>query len=200
MNRFILASSSPRRIDLLRQVRMNPEVVPPNADETVKKGELPQALVKRLSAVKAESVLAQLPPSSETTFIIAADTVVVAPNGKTILGKPVDQTDAVKMLKTLVGRAHLVYTGYTVLQLRDGKIKKKTRVVKSRVQMRKISPQEIQNYVATGEPMDKAGSYAAQGIGMSLIQEIRGSYTNVVGLPMAQLLEDLDKEFGFSVF
>jgi septum formation protein len=189
----------------MKQAGFTVLVVSPDADETPKRGESPRALVSRLSREKALSVARkgfQPGSASEQQLVIAADTIVVSPDGKKVLGKPRDVAEAHKMLRMLAGRKHSVFTGYCILPVsRDGKIGKAvSRVVISKVQMRKLSPREIESYVKTGEPMDKAGSYAAQGIGMSLIEGIQGSYTNVVGLPMCQLLADLEKSFGVPLF
>jgi septum formation protein len=129
--------------------------------------------------------------------VIAADTTVVAPGGKRILGKPVDVRDAERMLRLISGRTHEVLTGYCLLGWDEkGRMRTWSRVVRSKVTMRKVSTAMIRDYVASGEPMDKAGSYAAQGFGMNWIQFLRGSYTNVVGLPMCELLMDLEEKFG----
>ena len=190
---IILASTSPRRVDLLKQAGLKFDVRAPEADETPKRGESPQNLVRRLSLAKAKSVRSE----GKSLLIIAADTIVVSPNGKKILGKPVDSTDAKKMLKTLSGKTHTVLTGYSLLIIDSrGKQKIKIRVVKSRVKMRTLDSASIQRYVATGEPMDKAGSYAAQGIGAALVESLSGSYANVVGLPICQVFEDIQKLTG----
>jgi septum formation protein len=193
--RLILASSSPRRIELLRQVGFAPIVAAPNADETPMRGETPQELVRRLAKEKAQSIACGL-TGAANWIVIAADTIVVAPGRKKILGKPVDGADARKMLKSLAGRTHVVFTGYCIQSVK----KTVVRVVKSNVTMRAMSAADIAAYVDSGEPMDKAGSYAAQGIGMALIEKLSGSYTNVVGLPMAQLLKDLEKSFDVPLF
>jgi septum formation protein len=192
--RIVLASSSPRRIELLTQMGLRPIVSAPDCDETPIRGEGPSAMVRRLAREKAESVAGKLAGSD--WVIIAADTTVVAPGGKKILGKPVDASDARKMLKLLAGRTHIVFSGYCVKSAR----KTVTRVVRTSVTMRKLGAADIAAYVSSGEPMDKAGSYAAQGIGMGLIEKISGSYTNVVGLPMAQLLHDLETSFDVPLF
>jgi septum formation protein len=214
---IVLASSSPRRIDLLTQAGLPPVIVHPNADETEIKGESPRAMVARLARDKAEAVatrvLAGLAPGVKPTapaVIIAADTTVVSPDGKKIMGKPLNRADARKMLARLAGREHTVLTGYCVLSL-DPLGKSKTymrpfsshvlvRVIVSRVKMRKLSQEDIARYVLTGEPMGKAGAYAAQGVGMALIESISGSYANVVGLPICQLAQDLEEKFGLSLF
>ena len=209
---IILASTSPRRIDLLTQAGLAPKVVAPDADETMLPRESPRAMVARLAREKAEAVAARLLAGAVPghkrgpTLIIAADTTVVAPDGKKVLGKPRDARDARRMLGLLSGRAHTVFTGYCVLELQPARGRGPyrshmlVRVVSSRVRMRKLSRKDIEAYVLTGEPMDKAGSYAAQGIGMALIEGINGSYANVVGLPVCQLLQDLESRFGVALF
>ena len=196
---MILASTSPRRIELLQQMNFQFEVVPPSSDEKRLPGEAPRAMVRRLAIDKAQSVTTRVMASTGGGLIIAADTIVVAPNGKTVLGKPENVAEAAKMLKMLAGRTHTVFTGYCVLAVARGMdTERVVRVVMSRVKMRSLSARDISQYIKTGEPMDKAGSYAAQGVGMALIEGITGSYTNVVGLPMCQLLLDLEKKFSIT--
>lgn len=211
---IILASTSPRRIHLLSQVRLPIEVQSPDTDEKPKPRENPTQLVSRLALEKAESVQATLIQRYERCLIIAADTIVVAPDGKKILGKPKDVLDAQKSLKLLAGKTHTVLTGYCILlatrpenQLGNGsekrtekRPKKIVRVVKTRVEMRSYDKSVIDRYIALGEPMDKAGAYGAQGLGMSLIKKITGSYTNVVGLPVPEVLADLEKTFKIKLF
>lgn len=202
----VLASTSPRRIELLKQIGLEIIVQSPGVDETSLPGEKPIALVSRLARQKAASVAERL--STAPSYVIAADTIVVAPDGKTILGKPNHQADAKKMLKLLAGKTHTVFTGYCIFPVPG--LKKRTRkapptaplvrVVRSRVTMRPLTDRDIAHYVRSGEPMDKAGSYAAQGIGMALIERIHGSYTNVVGLPLCQVVKDLEQSFGFKLF
>jgi septum formation protein len=204
---LVLASTSPRRIDLLREIGLNPRVLKPDVDETPLRGEKPVALVSRLCRAKAESVVTQALRAGRSALIISADTIVVSPTrpkgakkaGK-ILNKPRTSAEAAAMLRSLAGREHTVLTGYCALFASQGGSEELVRVVQSRVRMRPLSPKEIARYVATGEPMDKAGAYAAQGKGMALIEEIKGSYTNVVGLPVCQLMRDLEEHFGFSIF
>lgn len=185
--KIILASGSPRRRELMAHAGFHFEVKSPNVDESLRKGEKPQAMVKRLSKEKALAV------QVGDGMVLAADTTVVSPNGK-ILGKPNDKSEAVKMLGSLQGKTHIVYTGYTWVKKKNGKaVGSKTGIVKTFVKMRKLSKQEIQNYVATGEPMDKAGSYAAQGRGLCLIEWVKGSFSNVVGLPMSEVLSTWKK-------
>lgn len=205
---IILASSSPRRVALMTQAGLPPIVVHPNTDETEIKGESPRSMVSRLSREKADAVaariLAGLAPGvnrDAPSLIIAADTTVVAPDGKKILGKPLDEADARRMLARLAGREHTVLTSYCVLRLNHSHPSRALiRVVVSRVRMRELSRVDIARYVLTGEPMDKAGAYAAQGVGMALIESIRGSYANVVGLPICQLVQDLEQRFDIRLF
>jgi septum formation protein len=194
---LVLASTSPRRIQLAQQARLPISVVAPNVDERQKKGESPRALVARLAHSKAQAVAGGVLREQSAAIVMAADTIVVDPEGKKVLGKPKNEAEARSMLKRLGGRTHTVLTGYCILSVGRGEPTRKiVRVVMSRVTMRKLSSELIRQYVATGEPMDKAGAYGAQGLGMILIEKINGSYTNVIGLPMAQLLEDLEKRFG----
>lgn len=202
--RYILASSSPRRIQLLGDLGIHVEARSPDVDESPLRRETPRALVARLSLSKARSVLSFEELVGDATgrdlVTIAADTIVVAPDGKKILGKPRDAADACRMLRSLAGKVHTVFTGYTILCVTPrGKLENLTRVVRSRVKMRSLSASDITAYVSTREPMDKAGSYAAQGIGMALIERISGSYSNVVGLPVCQLVADLEGRFGHHV-
>lgn len=196
MTQLILASGSPRRKDLLKSVGLGFEVIVPNISEVRKRGEAPQDYVRRLAREKAGKVAEGLAQSRSSSWIvIAGDTTVVSPKGK-VLEKPLDSKDAQRMLKLLQGETHTVLTGYCLLSSEQ----EVHRTVKSRVTLRKLSLGDIQRYIATGEPMDKAGSYAAQGFGMALISKLSGSYTNVVGLPMEQLLSDLEKKFGIPLF
>lgn len=198
---IILASTSPRRIDLLKQAGIRCLVRSPQTDEKTKRGESPKDMVARLAREKAEAVMMDALREYGAALIIAADTTVVAPDGKTVLGKPRDAADARKMLKKLLGKTHTVLTGYCILAVaREMEPERLIRVVRSRVKMRPLSDEAILKYIATGEPMDKAGSYAAQGIGAALVESLRGSYTNVVGLPMSQLMTDLEKKFGVVAF
>ncbi len=209
---IILASTSPRRIDLMKQVRLNVEVVSPDTDEQPKKGEKPKSLVGRLAQEKAESVFEYAIQHHSQSLIIAADTIVVAPNRLTVLGKPRNKAEAAKMLSMLSGNIHEVLTGYCILHATQGKSsktnsktagtieKKIVKVVHSKVKMRKLDPKLIRTYIDSGEPMDKAGSYGAQGMGMALIERLDGNYTNVVGLPITQLLLDLEESFKMPLF
>jgi septum formation protein len=191
--KVILASGSPRRKELLTWAGVPFEIRISEIDETPRRKESPLAMVKRLSLEKALVVATTQVRPDERVVIIAADTTVVSPVGK-ILGKPVNESEAMKMINAIQGKTHRVLTGFCLVQVSGGKVLKKvSKVVKTSVTMRKLNRQEQQDYVSRGESMDKAGAYAAQGFGMVLIEKISGSYTNVVGLPMKEVLEELKK-------
>lgn len=198
---FILASTSPRRISLLEQVQLPAQVYAPDSEEKMEKGEVPARLVVRLAKEKALSVKAKILKLHPDCLILAADTIVVDPTGRRVLGKPKTRKQAEQMLKALAGKTHTVLTGYCLMESkRRGVNRVHTRVVKSRVKMRPLSPLMIRDYVASGEPLDKAGSYGAQGLGTAFVESITGSYTNVVGLPITQVLLDLEMKFGIPLF
>jgi septum formation protein len=175
--KFILASASPRRRELLESIGLEFEVIPSHIPEVRAAGESPEEYVARLSREKAAAVAREHPGR----WIIAADTTVLL--GDELLEKPADGVDAVRMLTTISGKTHTVYTGVTLL----GSGYSDTRVSESEVRMLSLSGADIAWYVGTGEPLDKAGSYAVQGRGAMFIDSIHGSYTNVVGLPLATL-------------
>lgn len=176
---IILASHSPRRRELLERMGIKGfHVIAPDIDERELDGLPPEELVRRLSAWKAEAVADKAGPGP---VIIAADTVVTLDG--TVLGKPADNLEAFKMLSALSGLRHQVYTGVTVLW--DGQ--KRTEHVVTDVTFRDLTEEEIENYIHTGEPMDKAGAYGIQGFGALLIERIEGDYYNVMGLPVCQL-------------
>jgi len=190
---LILASQSPRRIELLKKCGLKFLTVNPKLIENVKKNENIIEMVKRLSVEKAKRAFKDL-DTNKNVIILSADTSVLSPLGL-ILGKPRNTKEAFKMLKGLSGKKHQVYTGYSLLVCNKRKIIKNfNRVVKTTVKIKKINSREIINYIATKEPMDKAGAYAAQGIGMRYIESINGSYSNVVGLPLAEVIDDLFKK------
>ena len=191
MKRLILASASPRRHELLTAAGIPHTVLTADTDESLPAGILPQDAVQMLSARKAAAVLPLAPAGS---VILAADTVV-ALDGK-ILGKPRDTEDARRMLSALSGSSHHVYTGVT---LTDGE-KTVTAFGETAVKMRKISPEEMDAYIATGEPMDKAGAYGIQGRAALFAMGIDGDYANVVGLPVSLVGEILRKDFHFPLF
>lgn len=183
MTKFILASASPRRRELLASIGLEFDVLPSHVPEVHQDGEAPEEYVARLSRDKAHALASEHP----SRWVIAADTTVLL--GDELLEKPVDAEDAKRMLATIAGQTHIVYSGITLENAeRDYR---DTRVAESEVRMLPLSPRDIEWYVATGEPLDKAGAYAVQGIGSMFIESIHGSYTNVVGLPLATLFQML---------
>lgn len=181
--RFILASSSPRRKEIISEMIAEFEIIKPQIDETQHTGETPLDYVKRLSVEKAEAVAAKLDDAAailaaDTVVILAADTIGIETNGE-ILGKPADADEARTMLKRLCDRDHRVCTAFTLLKGDD----RYTQVVCTTVTMRPYTDDEIDAYIATGDPFDKAGSYAIQHEGFHPVAKIDGSYSNVVGLP-----------------
>ena len=180
---LILASASPRRKELLRAVGLTFKIRPADVDETGLPDESPRAHVRRLSGKKAAVIARQYPKA----LVLGADTIVVI-DGQ-ILGKPRDQKQARVMLRQLSNRRHNVFTGFTIACGQTGVVK--TGVVQSAVHFKEICPEEMDWYVNSREPYDKAGGYAAQGMGASFIRSIRGSYTNVIGLPLCEVVEAL---------
>jgi len=185
MERLILASSSPRRQQLLRQIGLEFDVVPSEVQEDFFDGESPREHARRLAEVKARKVGAVHP----NRWVIGADTVVSIDG--MILGKPQTEREAYEMLAALSGRDHLVITGVSVFLGAKGN--GETIAVETSVRMKALNPEEINWYIRTGEPFDKAGGYAIQGKGAFMVQRIDGSYTNVVGLPLCELLEVLNR-------
>ena len=184
--RIILASSSPRRKELLTQIGLSVTVSPADVDESILPGEAPEAYAIRVALAKA-SISAQ---RAGEGVIIAADTIVVI--GDSILGKPADAHDAKSMLAMLSGKEHRVVTALAVMDATTWKSMTRTSVTK--VWFRDLSEREITAYVATGEPLDKAGAYGIQERGALLVERIEGCYSNVVGLPLS-LLGELLREF-----
>ena len=179
--RLILASGSPRRRDFLADVGIAFEVRIADIDETPLPGELPIDFVARLSREKAQAV------EQPGAWVLGADTAVVV-DGE-ILGKPGDEAEACAMLMRLSGRWHEVWTGFSLCRRATGELC--TQTVCTRVRFLTLTPELCRAYVRTGEPLDKAGAYGIQGKGCFLVPEISGSYTNVVGLPMTEVLETL---------
>jgi septum formation protein len=190
MKRIVLASASPRRRELLAGMGLDFEVVVSDVEEEQEIGEPVERYVLRLAIDKASAVASRRPDD----LVLAADTVVYL-DGE-ILEKPTSREDAIEMLAKIAGREHIVYTGVALRQ--ESRNHLATGIVSSRVRIRKLSTREIRWYVDTGEPMDKAGSYAVQGIGAMFIEAIEGSYTNVVGLPLT-LVYDLLRDAGVDV-
>ena len=182
---FILASASPRRVELLKDLGLTFAVMPSGADETYRPGETPATHVRRISRAKAMAVAVDHP----TAWVLGADTIVVI-DGE-VLGKPQDREDARRMLRRLSGRAHYVYTGFTVVRKSVSVLCRKT--VRSTVFFRPIEEDELQWYIHTDEPYDKAGAYAVQEKGGLFARSIRGSYSNVIGLPVSEVFEVLRK-------
>lgn len=176
----MLASASPRRRELLERVGFRLSVRPADVDERPLPGEAAVAMAVRVAGLKADAIGATL---SEPAIVVAADTIVVRDG--VILGKPTNPADAIAMLRTLSARTHEVVTGYAVC----GGGRTTAAAVTTRVTFRPLTDPMIEAYVATGEPMDKAGSYGIQGIGAMLVTFIEGSYTNVVGLPLVEVLD-----------
>ena len=176
---IILASQSPRRRELLERMGVRDfRVITPDIDEHMDRELPPEELVRRISLEKALAVQEQ---EGNTSIIIAADTVVALDGA--VLGKPADELEAFKMLSTLSGCRHQVYTGMTVLRGEE----KYTVSEETTVTFRELSAEEIDRYIATGEPMDKAGAYGIQGYGALLVSGIQGDYYNVMGLPVCRL-------------
>jgi len=188
--RIVLASASPRRRELLEQVGLEFSIDPGEVDERVPAGEEPGHLVLRLALDKATSVARRHPGA----VVIGADTVVVLDG--TVLGKPSDVDHARAMLRLLAGAAHRVLTGVAVVDAFSGR--RRSEYEETLVWMRPYTEQEIERYLATGEPMGKAGAYAIQGRGALLVRRIEGCYANVVGMPLV-LLASLLENFGVSI-
>ncbi len=187
---IVLASASPRRKELLEKIGLKFTADASDYPEEIHSDLEPEELVKTLSLEKARTVARKYP----NAIIIAADTIGVL-RGK-IIGKPFTSDEAEKMLQALSGKSHHVITGFTILDSESNK--RLTRTVETRVYIKKLSPTEIQNYVRTGEPLDKAGAYAIQGLGSLIVEKITGDYYNVMGLPLNVLGESL-KEFGIKL-
>jgi len=189
--RIVLASGSPRRRDLVKMMGLKFELAVPEIHEDLVPRAKPSSLVVELALAKALSLIGKFPNAA----ILGADTVVVL-DGR-ILGKPRDRSDARAMLRTLSGRTHTVYTGLALVDVPTGL--RETCCEKSLVTMKRINNEEIDRYLATGEPMDKAGSYGIQGFGAVFIKHIDGCFFNVMGLPVGRLydmLKDLSKKLG----
>ena len=181
MSKIILASASPRRRELLTQIGLKFEVMPSHIDEILK-GSSPAENVMGLASDKATDIYKQLTEKGETDLlVIGSDTVVAL--GDKILGKPKNEEDALEMLRFLQGHTHQVYTGVCLITSEGAH----TFYGKTDVTMYPATDEQLKAYIASGEPMDKAGSYAIQGLGTVFIQGIHGDYNNVVGLPVAEI-------------
>ena len=188
-NKLILASRSPRRSELLRSLGLEFEVSPSKVDEITDPEQSPEQNATNIARDKARWVARQNPGS----YVLGADTMVVL--DQEIIGQPVDEEDACRILSKLVGKRHRVITGVVLITPETEEYE--TAVV-SRVILKSVSENEIQSYIATGEPLDKAGAYAIQGEGAFLVESWEGSYSNIVGLPL-EALTDLYQQAGFPV-
>jgi len=200
--RLILASSSPRRRQLLTEMGATFDIIKPEIDESLHEGESLLDHVQRLSKEKAQAVVAQLEDdpavviSADTIVVLSADTIGIDEQGE-LLGKPADADEARTMLKRLRGRSHNVYTAFTVYKTGDTP-QVITRYAMTIVHMRNYSDDEIEAYIASGDPFDKAGSYAIQNKDFYPVARIVGSYDNVVGFPVKEVKQALD-EVGYTV-
>jgi septum formation protein len=187
---IVLASASNRRKELLEKIGLQFTVDPSDYPEDASLKLKPRDRAKQISLDKARTVAAR----HSNAIIISADTFIVS-QGQ-VMGKPHSTNEARKMLKALSGRSHVTMTGLTILNTPNGKTI--SRVIETRIYMRKLSEREIDSYVSSSEPLDKAGAYAIQGLGAVLIDKIKGDYYNVVGLPLSALVQAL-KSFGVDV-
>ncbi|WP_308567630.1 Maf family protein [uncultured Eubacterium sp.] len=176
---IILASKSPRRLELMKYITEDFIVKSADADETLPRGISPEEAVLRLSAIKAE------PFRNDEDTVIGADTVVAL--GRKILGKPKNDDDARAMLRSLSGKTHSVFTGVTIIHSQEST----SFAVQTKVSFYELSDEDIERYIKTGEHRDKAGSYGIQGYGSLFVKEIKGDYFNVVGLPIGKLNKEL---------
>jgi len=190
MKTIILASASPGRKELLKKTGLKFKVEPSNYEENISPELEPHELAKSLSLEKAKLVA----KNHKNALIIAADTFIVLEDK--ILGKPRTETEAKKMLEAISGRQHSVITGFAIMDTEDNKALSKS--VETKVYIRKLTSNEIDAYVKSKEPLDKAGAYAIQGLGSAIVEKIEGDYFNVVGLPLSALAESL-KEFGVRI-
>lgn len=192
MAEIILASASPRRREILKQIGIRFKVVPSSADENIENCDDTGLFVEKLAWIKAWETARRMPAGH---LVIGADTIVLS--GEGIMGKPKDKDEAFKMLKYLSGKTHTVLTGVTVIEARtDNSL---TSHERTEVTFRDITEDEIRAYIDTGEPMDKAGAYGIQGRGAVFVEKIDGCYFNVMGLPVSRLCLML-KKFGIEVF
>ena len=196
---IFLASTSPRRRELLTGLGLDYVPLDPGVEEVPFPNETARAYAARNAKLKAEAVLKlEEVTSQRVVAVIAADTIVVL--DRHILEKPRDQTEACVMLARLSGRTHTVYTGLYILAGPPAKLTAHARLVATEVTMKTLAAGEIVAYVATGEPLDKAGAYAAQGRGSYMVQKIAGSFTNVVGLPLTELVQILTERCGITMW
>ncbi len=191
--KIILASASPRRKELLQQIGWDFQIQVSDVEEKITK-KIPHEIVEELSYQKAVHVREQMSNQEENLWIIGADTIVAS--GEHILGKPKNKEDAKEMLRILQSASHYVYTGVTLCY---GKKETHSFHEATKVSFYPMSDKEIEEYIATGEPMDKAGAYGIQGFGAKYIREIEGDYNNVVGLPVGRLYQEILHKKGFKL-
>ena len=191
--KLILASASPRRAEILRNAGYAFEIRPAGVDETLLAGEDAEDYVRRLADTKARIAAEAAASSGKRAIVLGADTVVVAQ--RQILGKPENAADARRMLRLLSGRRHEVLTGVSFVAIPDGP--RISHVETTLVFFAELSESDVEEYVATGEPLDKAGAYGIQGIGGKFVEKIEGCYFNVMGLPLSRVRTTLHK-FGWS--
>ena len=183
MPKLILASSSPRRRELLSMLGLEFSIDVSDLDEVIEEGLAPNEVVRQLASQKATAVAKRQPPETSDTLILAADTIVVL-DGR-ILGKPVDRNEAIEMLSRLQGNRHEVFTGVCLIHLPSGRVQ--SEFERTEVTMAPLLRSEIEHYVDTLEPMDKAGAYGIQGFGATIIEGITGDYFTVMGLPVRRV-------------
>ncbi|MBW2187651.1 MAG: septum formation inhibitor Maf [Deltaproteobacteria bacterium] len=191
---IVLASASPRRRELLASVGIKFQIIPSNIDEIQQPDEKPEDFVLRLSQEKAAEVAQRSTVSGR--WFIGSDTIVQCDDH--ILGKPDSREDSATMLRMLSGRSHQVISGYAILDRNTNQWL--SRSITTDVTFRALTDHEIDGYIASGEPADKAGSYAIQGLGAFMVTTISGSYSSVVGLPLAQIIDDLQQLDAFDLF
>jgi len=190
MKTIILASASPRRKELLEKIGLRFKVEPSNYEEDMRSELEPHEFARKISLEKAKVVASK----HKNAIVIAADTFIIF--GGQILGKPHTEKEARKMLETISGKPHSVITGFSIID--TGTSKTLSKSVETKIYIRKLTLAEIDAYVKSKEPLDKAGAYAIQGLGAVFVEKIEGDYFNVIGLPLSALTEAL-KEFGISV-
>lgn len=195
MPHLVLASASPRRLDLLNGLKLNFEVIASNVDETIDDGAHPQQTVLELAEKKARFVADNMKNHKDGCVVLGADTIVVI--DKEILGKPDNEEHAREMLAKLSGREHEVYTGIALICLPSNKVL--SDAVKSKVQFKQLDKREIDALIASGETMDKAGAYALQGMAAAFVERIDGCVTNIIGLPLTTTT-NLLRQAGIPVF
>lgn len=191
--RIILASASPRRKELLEQINMKFEIMVSNVEEVITQNE-PCKVVQELACQKAENVAKSL---EEKVVVIGADTIVV--HQGVIMGKPRDKADAFRMLNQLQGKSHSVYTGVSIWENKNGSLEHFEFYEETIVSFYPMHHEEIEYYIQTNEPMDKAGAYGIQGVGAAYIKKIEGDYNAVVGLPIGRLYQEILKR-GIAIF